>query len=73
MDAKDISAIARKMSQMMWAMAMKQKKPDLHSLMSEERYQRTMSDEYPFKKPTVDKFSRVPEDQKAEWLRLQQK
>ncbi len=73
MDAKDISAIARKMSQMMWAMAMKQKKPDLHSLMSEERYQRTMSDEYTFRKPTIDKFSKVPEEQKSEWQKLAQK
>jgi len=66
MDAKDHMAIAK----ILYAMEMKRKKPDARNLMLDERYQRTMTDEYPFRKPPRAGFKRVPEAQKRDWRML---
>jgi len=65
-DAKDHMAIAK----ILYAMEMKRKKPDMRNLMSEERYQRTMSDEYQFRKPPRAGLKPVSAEQKSEWRKL---
>ncbi len=70
---KDIAAVADKLAKQLWAMSMKAKKPDLVGTMQNERYQRTMSDEYPFKKPSRAGFKPVPEEQKEVWRKLNEK
>ena len=71
---KDLSMVARKVSQTLWAMSKGQKDGrDLASTMREERYQRTMTDEYPFSKKPRAGFKPVPEEQKEVWRKLNEK
>jgi hypothetical protein len=66
---KLVNQIARQL----YAMSMKKKDKDIPNSLRNERYQRTMTDEYPFAKKPRGHFSRVEPDQKECWRKLHDK
>lgn len=61
-----INQIARQL----FAMSQKKKDKDLVSSLQNEKYQRTMTDEYPFSKIARGRFRPVDDEQKEQWRKL---
>jgi len=62
--------LANRIARQLWAMSSQERDRDLISLLRYERYPRTFSDEYPFRREPQGRFAPVDPQQKREWEML---
>ncbi len=65
MQAKDHMQIAK----ILYAMEQKRRKPDIVDIMHNERYQRTFTDEYSFRRKPAAREP-IPEEVRQQWAKL---